>query len=40
MCSFDGLSHVWAGGNPHLFADANYENASRLAWEFWKEYAW
>jgi polyhydroxybutyrate depolymerase len=42
LCSFDGLTHSWAGGNrlTSLFTDPNREPAARLAWDFWKNYAW
>lgn len=40
LCHFDGLGHAWAGGSGSLFADPNYESASKLGWEFFKKYAW
>jgi poly(3-hydroxybutyrate) depolymerase len=42
LCHFDGLGHAWAGGNAgtSLFVDPDRESAARLAWEFWKGYAW
>lgn len=40
MCTFAGLGHAWAGGNPHLFSSQGYADSSKLAWEFWRKYAW
>lgn len=40
LCLFDGMGHGWAGGQGGASAYPDYEAASQLGWEFFKEYAW
>ena len=39
LCSFDNMSHVWAGGTG-TFGDATKASATDLGWSFFKQYAW
>jgi polyhydroxybutyrate depolymerase len=41
ICRFNGMGHCWAGGvGTSLFACGNYESATRLEWQFFKDHAW
>jgi polyhydroxybutyrate depolymerase len=42
LCTFGGMGHCWAGGPPSagVFACPAYAEATRLEWEFFKQYAW
>lgn len=42
LCTFTGMGHCWAGGAPSSgsYACPAYENATRLAWQFFKTDAW
>ena len=44
LCTFTGMPHVWAGGDPAggngLLAGPTYASATQLTWAFWKKYAW
>ena len=38
MCLFDGMPHAWAGAPQGLYgAGPNYENASEMIWDFFKQ---
>ncbi len=40
-CSFDWMGHCWAGGESGaIYTCPSYENATALAWQFWKTYAY
>jgi polyhydroxybutyrate depolymerase len=38
VCRFPGMGHCWAGGNT-VAGCPTYANATQLAWQFWKTYA-
>jgi poly(3-hydroxybutyrate) depolymerase len=42
LCTFDNMAHCWAGGaaGAGVFSCPTYESATRLEWQFWKDYAW
>jgi polyhydroxybutyrate depolymerase len=42
LCTFNGMSHGWAGGSDatSAFACPTYASATQLEWAFWKKYAW
>jgi poly(3-hydroxybutyrate) depolymerase len=42
LCTFNGMSHEWAGGSnsTSAFGDPNYASATQLEWAFFKKYAW
>ena len=42
LCTFDNMAHCWAGGEQGagIFSCPPYENATRLEWQFWRDYAW
>jgi poly(3-hydroxybutyrate) depolymerase len=42
LCTFNGMSHEWAGGSnaSSAFGDPSYASATQLEWAFWKKYAW
>lgn len=41
LCTFTAMGHCWAGGkSSSIFACGAYEDATRLEWEFFKQYAW
>jgi len=42
LCTFNGMSHEWAGGSnsSSAFGDPNYASATQLEWNFFKKYAW
>ena len=42
LCTFTGMGHCWAGGPPSagVYACPPYADATRLEWEFFKQYAW
>lgn len=43
LCTFTGMGHCWAGGDPSAGADyacPGFARATDLEWAFWKTYAW
>lgn len=42
LCTFDRMSHCWAGGpqSAGIYACPGYASATTLEWEFWKTHAW
>ena len=40
LCTFNGMGHCWAGGTQFPFGCPNYESATQLEWNFFKQYAW
>jgi polyhydroxybutyrate depolymerase len=42
LCTFNGMSHEWAGGSNAVsaFGDPDYASATQLEWAFFKKYAW
>jgi polyhydroxybutyrate depolymerase len=45
LCTFNGMGHCWAGGDPDAGAGpggacSGYANATELEWAFFKRYAW
>jgi polyhydroxybutyrate depolymerase len=41
ICTFNAMGHCWAGGATNSFyACANYESATQLEWDFFKQHAW
>lgn len=40
LCTFGGMGHCWAGGPGAYGCGATYAEATRLAWQFWKMFAW
>ena len=42
MCSFIGMGHCWAGGaaSQGVYSCPAYGDATQLAWQFFKQYAW
>jgi polyhydroxybutyrate depolymerase len=39
LCTFTAMGHCWAGG-PGVYGCATYAEATRLEWQFWKQFAW
>jgi len=39
LCTFSAMGHCWAGG-PGIYGCATYAEATRLEWQFWKQFAW
>ena len=41
LCTFDAMGHCWAGGQgANVYACNDYESATQLEWDFFKQYAW
>jgi poly(3-hydroxybutyrate) depolymerase len=42
LCTFNGMSHEWAGGSnaSSAFGDPNYASATQLEWDFFEAHAW
>ncbi len=41
LCTFNAMGHCWAGGlGTSIFSCNNYESATDLTWQFFKQYAW
>jgi polyhydroxybutyrate depolymerase len=44
LCTFTGMGHAWAGGDPDggngLYVAPTYASATQLEWSFFKQYAW
>ncbi len=40
LCSFDAMGHCWPGGVQGTFGCPTYASATRLEWDFFKQYAW
>jgi poly(3-hydroxybutyrate) depolymerase len=44
LCTFTGMDHCWAGGDPNGQGGSNacptYASATALEWQFFKTYAW
>jgi polyhydroxybutyrate depolymerase len=39
LCTFNAMGHCWAGG-PGVWGCPTYAEATRLEWQFWKQFAW
>ncbi|MBA3398019.1 MAG: hypothetical protein H0T89_35670 [Deltaproteobacteria bacterium] len=42
LCTFTNMGHCWAGGasGAGIYACPSYADATRLEWQFFKQYAW
>ncbi len=41
ICTFNAMGHCWAGGiGTALYSCPNYESATHLEWQFFKDHAW
>ncbi len=40
LCTFNSMGHCWAGGVQGTYGCANYESATQLEWNFFKQHAW
>jgi len=39
LCTFTAMGHCWAGGSG-TFGCSNYQSATQLEWDFFKQHAW
>jgi poly(3-hydroxybutyrate) depolymerase len=42
LCTFAGMGHCWAGGDPSagIYSCPNNASATTLEWQFFQQYAW
>jgi len=41
LCTFNAMGHCWAGGlGTNVYACNDYESATQLEWDFFKQHAW